>query len=154
MYRIIGAFFIILSAFFGGYTLVTKEKKHIKQLDGVARLIRHIYKQIEAFNLPLCDILESTDAELLSVVDTGDGTAPEITLPHDLLLTPKERGVAAGFFSGLGRCYRDEELRLCRYYSDEIESLLTERRKEYPKKKKLCFTLSICGALGLVILMI
>ncbi|MBE6538213.1 MAG: hypothetical protein E7671_01950 [Ruminococcaceae bacterium] len=154
MYRIAGGLLIVLSAFLCGYMLVIKEKKHIEQLDIFTRLIKHIYKQIEAFNLPLGDILKNTDAELLSLINEGSGYTGDITLSDALLVTPKEKKVIMSFFSGLGRCYRDEQLKMCKYYSDEIEALLAGRRKEYPKKRKLFLTLSLCAALGLVILMI
>ncbi|MBQ8208231.1 MAG: stage III sporulation protein AB [Clostridia bacterium] len=157
MHKIIGAVLLLISAFLCSLYLISKEKKHVELLGGFNELIREIYKQIEMLNLPVPEILERADERFLTLCGIREGEAISLEKLIDLTenrLDPKEREIIMSFASGLGRCYRDEQLRLCKYYSGELESCLAARKNDYPKKRKLIITLTVCAALGIIILII
>ena len=157
MYKIIGASLLLISALFGALTLIYKEKRRIIQLEAFTVLIRFIYKQIEVFNLPLPEILEKADKNILKLCGWEGEEQIDfegLLCREGLFIDSIERNMLLSFSAGLGRCYRDEQLRHCNYYLSELEKCLTGRKNDYPKKKKLIITLSICAALGLIIIMI
>ncbi len=157
MYKLIGAVILVLAALFCSAYILLREKKHIEQLGGFTELIRQIYKQIEAFNLPVPDIMKSLDRDILKSCGASgqEGlTIESLVSREELFLNQKEKKIILDFSQGLGRCYRDEQLKLCKYYLDELEGRLSIIRSEYPKKRKLTLTLCFCAALGLIILMI
>ncbi|MBR4296154.1 MAG: stage III sporulation protein AB [Clostridia bacterium] len=157
-YKLIGALCLVLSGVCASFAVLTKEKEHIKQLSAFAELLQYIYKQIDNFNLPLPKILNSADRKILLLCGAR-GEDYEITLEKllkndKLYLNQKEKELLRAFSEGLGRCYRDEQLKLCKYYSDELSRLCTECREDYPKKQKLTLTVVFCIVLGIIILMI
>lgn len=157
-YKLIGALFLILSGICTSFAVLMREKEHIKQLSAFAELLKHIYKQIDNFNLPIPEIINCADRKILSLCGAGEGDC-EITLEkllknERLYLNQKEKEFLRAFSEGLGRCYRDEQLKLCKYYSDELSRLCTECREDYPKKQKLTLTVVFCIVLGIIILMI
>ena len=62
MYKLVGAVILLSVSLVSAALVMKKEKKHTDQLGGFCSLLEHIYKQIEAFNIPLPDILKNLDA--------------------------------------------------------------------------------------------
>ncbi len=156
MNKLIGGFLIIGVALIASGALVTKEKRRIKQLGGFTALIRFIFKQIEAFNMPIPEIISLADKELLSLCGFADGDSDILhVLTHkELYIDGKSKSLLINFASGLGKSYRDEQLKHCNYYISEIEKYCESEEKDYPRKRKLILTLTLCAAIGLIIIMI
>lgn len=157
MNKLIGAVFLFASALFCACYLISREKRRMKILRGFTDLIGEIYKQIEMLNLPIPEILSGADRDFLLLCGAADGDKITLERLVDLtedVLTAREKELILSFSAGLGRCYRDEQLKLCKYYYGEIGICLEKLKSEYPKKRRLIFTLSICAALGVIILII
>lgn len=157
MYKAIGAVILFLSALGFALYRIYGEKKHIRLLRGFSVLLGDIYRQIDLLNLPVAEILKGADKSFLSLC--GANPAEEIDLATlcalcEDRLDKNESEIITAFASCLGRSYRDEQLRLCKYYSEELDTCLSLRETEYPKKRKLMLTLSLCLALGIIILII
>jgi hypothetical protein len=60
----------------------------------------------------------------------------------------------SGFLCEFGRSYRDEQLRQCDHYIEALRQRGAQVSAELPQKKKLCATLCISGALGVLIIFI
>ncbi len=157
MYKLVGAVILLAVSLVSAALIMKKEKKHTDQLGGFCSLLEHIYKQIEAFNIPLPDILKNLDARTFKLcgIDVEGGIDEGFFLNQGgSFLRAKEKKLISDFYAGLGRCYRDEQLKSCKYYLDELSNILLEAEKEYPKKRKLTYTLCVCTALGIIILII
>ena len=143
---------ILTSGIFSALFFVKKEKGRIEELDVFLNLVNFILKNIEAFDMPICDILKKADGRILSLCNvSGYG---EISIKEGVRLSNKERQLLLSFFSELGRGYREEQIKICKYYYGELSELAGKLSGEYPQKRKLIFTLCICASLGVIILFI
>ncbi len=156
MNKIIGGLLLITVALVASAVMIIKERRRLSQLRAFSELIEFIYKQIEAFNLPIAEILSIADPELLRECGFSDKVSDfKGLLSHEgLFIDAKTKSLVFNFVTGLGRSYRDEQLRHCEYYLKEIKGYTELAAAEYPKKCKLILTLSLCAALGLIIIMI
>ncbi len=157
MSRLVGAILLLISAVICSFFLINEEKKRITYLGAFTELIGYIYKQIEAFNLPVSDILKNADKGILKLCGIDDRNKNDLNSiinEGKLQLDKKTRALLREFLLGLGRCYRDEQIRHCKYYYDELAEHFDTLKKEYPKRRRLIITLSLCTAFGLIILMI
>ena len=155
--KVFGILLLLLSALFGALFSVSKERKRIEFLRSFAELLGEIYRQIEMLDLPLDEILLRTPEKLTAICKNAVGeklTLESVALAAADMLDKKETELINGFVSDIGRGYREEQLRICRYYTASLGDILSERERDYPKKRKLAFTLSFCLALGLIILLI
>ena len=152
MAKIIGSLCLLISSLFTAFLMVEREKKKRAQLRRFIDLIRYIQRSIEAFNLPLGEIIKRVDTVLVSdcEISAGDFIKPK----SELLVSEKDEKSIKEFFSSIGKGYRDEQIKLCSYYVDELEDSLSQTEADFPKKRRLTYTLSICAALGAIILML
>ncbi|MEE0970429.1 MAG: stage III sporulation protein AB [Clostridia bacterium] len=155
MNKIIGAFLLLSVALLASFALIYKEKRRISQLSAISELVGFIYKKIEAFNMPVPDILRSADPVLLKNCGFADELEFSALLSRDdLYIDEKTKSYLYDFSAGLGRSYRDEQLRHCAYYLSELEAYSKVQKADYPKKRRMILTLSVCAALGIIIIMI
>lgn len=75
-------------------------------------------------------------------------------LEKKLFFKEKERRLFGRYFSSLGKGYADDEIKLTDAVLLELTDMSGARREEAAREKKLTLTLSVSGALALIILLI
>ena len=157
-YKFIGAFLILISAILWAAATVQAEKKRLAVLRLFVRLVQDIRSRIEHFNLPISEILAQSESELvknfLAVRPSSDLSFERLLEKEGTGLCEKEKALLEEFSRALGRSYREEEIKTSRFFSEKLEKICTEKEKELEGRRKMTFTLSICFALAVIILMI
>lgn len=155
--KIFGSFFLIFAALLWAFMRYLSEKKRLNLLRFYSALASEIKRQIEMLNLPIERIIESAD---MSGIKNVMKECPEkIDIPF-LVETAKrelyseDSEKVCDFFLDIGRYFRDEETRRSAYYSSVISEALSKREAEYGAKCRMYFTVSLCMALGFIILII
>ncbi len=155
--KIFGGLLLILASLLWAFMRYSAEKKRLHLLRFYSGLALEIKRQIEMLDMPIDRIIESADmSNLYSILKVH----PEkIEIPFLCELAEKELYAEDAekvreFFLGLGRYFRDEEIRRSTYYSSAISDALSVRESEYGAKCRMYFTVSLCTSLGFIILII
>ncbi len=158
IYRILGFILLVLSAVFFAFVMSNNEKKRILQLSVFCDTIKEITRKIESFNMPIEEIMLELDPRSFLALGYKKSDTPrsfEALIDNSsLLLGRREKELLFAFSGGLGKKYREEQISFCNYYYKELSDIHLSSVEDFPKKRKLYYTLFICGALALVILMI
>ena len=155
IFRIIGAIIIAFCGVFGAYTLNCEAKRSLEQTQGFLSWLRHIRTQIECFSMPMPQILQKCPKQIYSACryygDTPKSAEDFVRgckfCEHSL------NGELLRFSQEIGNGYRQEQLSLCDYYIEIVETRRRQLASELPMKTKLNTSLCISGALALVILL-
>ncbi len=164
LYKYLGAALILLVGGYASLAMNRMERRRLEVLDAYISLLRYIKGQINCYAMPVCEILSTADPALLWVC-LGErqqrlpvGEPPEMTL-HDMIgtarlyLEPESERLLNNFTAELGHTFRAEQVTRC---DDYIQALGEERRKlaeAAPLRVRVNSALSLCTALGLVILL-
>ncbi len=155
--KIVGALLLISAALLWAFMHYFAEKRRLNMLRFFSSLAFEIKRQIKMLDMPIERIIESIDMcgidDVLKVHPEKIDISFLSALAERELYTEDARK-AREFFSGLGRNFRDEEIQRCAYYSDFLSESLTKREEEYSAKCRMYFTVSLCMALGFIILII
>ncbi len=158
IYRILGFILLVLSAVFFAFIMSNGEKKRIIQLSVLCEALKEITRKIESFNMPVEEIMLEFDPRLFLALGYRKSDMPrsfeDLLCESSLLLGRREKELLFAFSGGLGKKYREEQISFCNYYYKELSDIHISSKEDFPKKQKLYYTLFICGALALVILMI
>lgn len=163
MIKIVGAVLIMTAGAFLAFALNRRNEEKYDRLVSFIALLRFIRKEIECYSLPVYEILLRCDGEILKGCGCADLAAAKIRpenafgdllsacegAPHEKVQSKLER-----FSRELGRGYREEQLRICDYFISSLEELRATAEGESKKQKKLTFTLCLCGAAMVVLLII
>lgn len=153
--KILGVGLITSAGGFAAYSAVRYEKRKLSVLDAWIDLLFHIRGQIDCYLMPLDEILACADPRIL--------TACMCHTPHPDLhmlfeasspyLTGEGKRLLTGFIREIGGSYREEQLRRCDYYINALRTVRDKIAMDLPARVKLCITLSLCTAIGAVILL-
>lgn len=128
------------------------------QTEGFEELVRYLRSEIDAFSMPIPAALGRCPPEILEKCGYRNASACPTSLCELLSATSEESGetrkIMARFCAELGRGYKQEQLVLCDATLDELRAHRSRLACELPAKQRLGGTLSVCGALALVILLI
>lgn len=153
--KILGAFFVAFSGIMLSVRLNRRISTSLRHAEAWEQLLGQIKNEVECFSLPVSEILARTDPSLLSLCGYIGESAPEglSELVENTVFTDAEIcRVATRFASEFGRCYKNEQVERCAYFT----ALMSERRKkiaaELPSKRKLNATVCLSVSLGVLIL--
>lgn len=108
--------------------------------------------------MPIPTALGRCPSEILKKCGYQDASVSPTSLCELLSATDEEseetRKIMARFCAELGRGYKQEQLALCDATLKGLEAHRSRLAGELPAKQRLGGTLSVCGALALVILLI
>ena len=155
--KIMGCFTAVAASIIAAGAIVSAEKRRLSQLFSFASLIGRIGQQIESFKTPVCEILKSTDPALLrSCGATMPDTENFIGFLNscDLALNEEEKRTLFTFGADLGRHFQGDQVRSCALCSKQLSDFANDAQILFPKKRKMTYTLLICSALALVIILI
>ena len=155
--KIIGAFIIIFSSVMIALRYTERIEQTLKGVSALRALLEHSKNMIECYSLPASEILKRTKRSIF--VDCGYG---KDDLPSDFLELASEsdildfeaREIILSFAKDFGKSYRRDELSRCSLYLERMRAREQKLAKESTKKKKVIFTVAICSALAVIILII
>ncbi len=154
----IGAVLLLAASVGFGLWMIGEEKRKIRELDALLRLVRHIRENIGSLRRPLPRIFSSFPDPALE----ENGFLPllrERGFRAAVEETPwrQEEGVRlalADFAASLGRGYAEEELSLCRYTEAKLADALAALEKAAPEREKLWRSIPALLALSVVLLLL
>ena len=155
--KLIGSGMILVCSIFFTISHRRFEEKKLRTLDGLIALITYIKGQVDCYALPIGEIFERADAELLFACGWRREEAPQALdeLFSCCFVSDKEaKSVISEFCSDFGRNYREEQLKRCDACITALERCRERLEGEAPDKKKLNLTLLLCASAALVILLI
>ena len=152
--RYLGIAAILVTALGGALSGARLEKKKLQNLDDWIALIAHIRLQIDCYLMPLDRILATADCTLLAALgnehaQTTDALL-ESSLPYLDIAVAQE---LSSFFAMLGTTYREEELKRCDYHLSRLRAHREAMAASLSARIKAKITLTLCLAVGAVILL-
>lgn len=156
--EIIGYALIIISGVFIGAAVSSSLKEEIDECEALLELVRYIEAKIKYYKEPIPIILEKySDKRLeksgfLSLMQKKSFL--EAIQKSKTQLDDKTKNVLVAFGSELGKSSADEQQLNCGYAITQLLERLDFIKKEYPKKRKMYFTLCVAASLTLVIILI
>ena len=157
IFKILGCTVALAASVLAAGAVVSAEKRRVSQLQGFTALVERIGQQIENFNTPVSQILKSTDPALLHQCGAQSPVTESLAAfldSCDLALSEEEKRVLFTFAADLGRRFRSEQIRSCVLCSKLLADFANDAQILFPNKRKVTYTLFICAALALVIILI
>ena len=155
--KIMGSFVAIAASIIAAGAIVSAEKRRVSQLLAFTALTERLGQQIENFNTPVADILKSTDPTLLrscGAITPNTESFLKFLDGCDLALNEEEKRALFTFGADLGRYFRSDQIKACSLCSSQLADFANDAQILFPKKRKMTYTLLICSALALVIILI
>ena len=157
IFKILGCTVALAASVLAAGAVVSAEKRRVSQLQGFTALVERIGQQIENFNTPVSQILKSTDPALLHQCGAQSPVTESLAAfldSCDLTLSEEEKRVLFTFAADLGRRFRSDQIRSCVLCSKLLADFANDAQILFPNKRKVTYTLFICAALALVIILI
>lgn len=157
IFKILGCAVAVASSVIAAGAVVSAEKRRVSQLLGFTALTERIGLQIDNFSTPVSEILKSTDPALLCQCGAQDPVTESFAAfldGCDLALNEEEKRTLFAFAADLGRRFRGEQVKSCALCSKQLADFANDAQILFPKKRKMTYTLFICAALALVIILI
>ncbi len=153
--KLLGSLLMLLSGGALAVGLARRERCRASVLSAWVELIFYIREQIDCYLTPVDEILASADPALLDscMCQATPHSLSEVLQCSAPYLDPDNARQIGAFVSELGGAFREEQVKRC----DRYLAVLRESRERYaaelPRKTRLCTTLCICGAVGMLILL-
>ena len=152
--RYLGVGIILTTSIGGALSGARLEKKKLQSLDAWIALIAHVRLQIDCYLTPIDRILATTDRALLAAI--GNEHAQTSDALREAARSYPDAAVArelSAFLATLGTTYRDEELKCCDYHLARLRAHREAMAASLPTRVKAKVTLTLCLAVGSVILL-
>lgn len=156
-FRVVGASLLSICGILFAAHLNRRAERRLREVEGWIALLRFVKSQVECFSLPMGEILLRCDASVLHECGCVATVAPKsfsAMIEASSFYDAECERLAHAFAEEFGRGYREEVMRGCDYYLAQLTSHKEMLSKKLPAQKKLNATLSICGALALVLLLL
>ncbi len=157
IFKILGGAVAVAASVLAAGAVASAEKRRASQLYSFARLIEHLGRQIDSFNTPVGEIMKGIDPSLLRGCGSNGeflGGFDSFLKSCDLALTEEEKRTLFSFSSELGHKFKDEQVKSCALYAAKFSELANDAAILLPKKRKVTYTMFICAALALIIILI
>ncbi len=155
-FKAFGLFLLLGSGVLAGVMLVRFEQRRCRQAEGFLALLRHIRLQIDCFSLPVARILPALPVQIREACDIPLDVYdfPTLLTQTKLLLPPEMCELLTAFGEDLGSSYREDQLRLCDYYTARLTPYCERIRAEQSRRTRLALVLPIALAAALALLLI
>ncbi len=145
--KLLGSLFLLGAAAGGLVKALLREQRRSRVLrDWIDRMV-YIRRQIDLYLSPLNDIMVS-----LGFHD-GKNALPRLLRENAEDLSPEAHRILLQVTEGLGRGYREEQIRLCNYALSELQTLYEKQQSEKPSRMRVMTALWVSMPLCLVILL-
>ena len=153
-FRYLGGGIILTVAMGHAFWGTRLEQKRLQILDAWINLISHIRLQIDCYLTPLDRILATADRTLLASIGNESARTPDELLKASLpYLNSDVARQLSTFLAALGTTYREEELKCCDYHLARLRDRREAMASALPARVKAKVTLTLCIAVGSVILL-
>lgn len=155
--KIIGSLIIIFSFAMIALNLTEKTDRAVRSVCALRKILELSKNMIECYSLPAGEILKRIERSLLFDCGYFKETPPEdfFAFVTNVDISDGEaREIMNNFAKDFGKSYRQDELSRCSLYLERMRSREQKLAKESAKKKKVIFTVALCSALALIILII
>ena len=156
MLKLIGSIAWIFACCLFGLEIIRYNRSRVRQIAAFADLIKFIKLKIEYYAQPIPEILKECDSDLLlrcGFCDTFPQEINELCGDSILFLDSECEKIVNSFCQGIGKGYRDNEVRLCESYMRELCDRLEKSKEAGSKNEKLTVTLCFCFS-GIVLLLL
>lgn len=157
VYKLFGSILIILAGFVFSRRIAAADDTKLKRTEAVYELIGAVRSRIDAFCMPISEILTDISPEVLIRCGYDSEKLPEnsyeLTRLSDFTNDAELYRIFCGFFNSLGSSYKSDELARCKLALDELDTLIIRRREEGRKKRKTVPALCMCISLGIVVIL-
>lgn len=155
--KIIGALIIIFSSIMISLDLSEKIDTSMSTVRALRMLFEHTKNMIECYSLPASEILRQFDLSAFAVLGYSKNNLPQdfATLAQNTVIDDSEaREILIAFSSDFGKSYRQDELARCSLYLEKMRAREQKLVKDSAKRKKVIFTVALCAALAVVVLIV
>ncbi len=157
MIRICGLILLLSASVGVSFTLIGREAKRIRELEGICELIRYIKNNIDSFLMPLegiflsfhCDELEKCGFEAEMKAHGLAAAAGADFLSVD----GKALGALSAFAGSLGTGFRDDEVKRCEYYLELFGALAVSEKEKAARNRDMYRYLPPLAALSLILVL-
>jgi hypothetical protein len=137
--------------------LTEKIDKAIRSVSALRKILEFSKNMIECYSLPAGEILKRINPSLFLDCGYFKKTPPEdffMFITNTDVSDAEAYEIMRNFAKDFGKSYRQDELSRCSLYLERMRSREQKLAKESAKKKKVIFTVALCSALALIILII
>ena len=155
--KIIGSLIIIFSFVTIAVNLTEKIDRDARSVGALRKILEFSKNMIECYSLPAGEILRRIDSSLLFDCGYSKTTPPEdfsAFITSSDVADAEAREIMNNFAKDFGKSYRQDELSRCSLYLERMRAREQKLAKDSAKKKKVIFTVALCSALALIILII
>ncbi len=153
--KIMGALLVAFSGFFLARSLNLAQRSTLRQLEGVIALLRFIETNIDAYSMPLPEILKRCPNEIYAACGYAEDKPPSSikeVFAECALLDVELRRLLDEFSREVGRGYRQEQLALLKRTFLTLEEKRHAVSSALPAKTKVNAAVCISVSLSVVIL--
>lgn len=160
MPRLIGSLLLIGTFGYLGYYFSMMEGRRVRQTEGFLFLLRHIRTGIVCFANPVEDIYSGFEnpaletCGFLPALRTGGFAHALYACRERLYLEEEELRTLHAFSEEVGKSYSHEQAVICDYTIGEMEKALQRRQEEAPRRARAARSLTMCGGLMLLLLLL
>ncbi len=153
--KLLGGLFLLAS----GALIATHEIKlwqmRISILDAWIELIEGLRTEIDCYLRPVHEILHNYPPERLRACSAGKASDSlegllQYALPY---LDYDSRRLLSSFVKEAGDSYREDQLKRCDFFISALRKKRDAVAAASPARIRLCITLSLCGAIGVALLL-
>lgn len=155
---ILGSLALLLSGIGIALLLVRDAERCVERTRGLLALVRFTKTSVSMYSMSVSEILKKCSPELLRECGYQD-EAPLPASFSELLagceIPDKDsRAAFADFAESFGNAYRAEEILRCEECIEKLRKREMSLSSALPSKKKIIFSVSLCSALSLLILLL
>lgn len=155
--KIIGALILMVSALVIARELSLRVDGAVSYASALRSLLEQTKNMIDCYSLPASEILRRVDKNIFADCGYKGGSLPQ-SFSELLGGMSADDGEAFEIFSAFarefGKSYRTDEASRCALYLEKMRSREQKLIKESAKRKRVIFTVSLCSALAVIILII
>ena len=157
MSLIIGSLIIALSALAIAVELVAEVEATARSVSALRSALEHTKNMIDCYSLPADEILRRLDSSVFEECGYAKGDIPKSFLDFlegSDIKDAEGRDIFFAFAKDFGKSFRTDELSRCSLYLERMRAREQKVMKEAQKKKRVIYTVAVCSALGVIILLI
>ena len=148
---------VLMGGVAGSYCLVRELEQKVTNTRALCRLLRYCSEQVEYFARSAGAILSSCDVLLLRECGYRADNTPNNFFDFFEsceILCPKSRSIVLDFARDFGKNYRNEQVKHCKYYLEQMNAQEAELNAALPTQKKLACTLLLSATFMVIILLV
>ena len=157
VFKLIGVTLVVVGGAASAYVMNTRVTSSLLQAEAMISFLRYVKLRVDCYAMPIDRILADCDKSIYERIGYADAKKPEdlsCLASRCISLNREIKAIMEKFALEFGKSYREDQVKLCDRYIDELTTLRSDISARLPMRKKLNSTLCISGAMAIVILLI